>query len=155
MKIFLLFNKNNQTLVSATDNITNFPTNIFLIKEIDTETLESNMERFNLARYRWEGDFETGKLIDLFKERKTIVTEQEIDEKYYGLFFRKYNIEHALFHIINNTPFHTEDGKQMQTFLTKLLSRKVAEIEFYKGSENHIYESIKDQEERITKSFEV
>jgi len=152
MKIYLLFNKNNQTLVSATDSIANFPRNTFLVKEIDTDTLEPGMKSFNLARYRWEGDYETGKLVDLFAEKKSVVLEQEIDEKYYSLFFRKYNLEHIIFRLIQEcfSTYHEE-----KVFLLKLLEKKQKEIEFYKGSENHIYETIQEQEERVAKSFEV
>lgn len=152
VKIYLLFNKNNHSLVSATDNITNFPRNTFLVKEIDTDTLEPGMKTFNLARYRWEGDYETGKLVDLFAEKKSVVLEQEIDEKYYNLFFRKYNLEHVLFRLIQDclSPEFEE-----RRFLMKLLEKKQKEIEFYKGSENHIYETVQEQEERVAKSFEV
>jgi hypothetical protein len=122
-----------------------------LVREIEIEGTE-----FNLARYRWEGDYDTGRLVDLFLEKKSIVTEDEIDKKYYGMFFRKYPLEEVLFNIIQHVEFRElTPGWEMQVFLQRLLSKKDSEIKTYQNSPNHVYETKEDMKKREAESFKV
>lgn len=137
-------------LVSMTDDIANIPTANFLVKEVDTEELGIPVdEKFNLARYQWHGDYDSGKIVDLFAEKKAIVTEQEINQKYYEIFFRKFRIEDIIFALLS------DDYSVQKEFLLKLMDKKKKEIDFYSFSANHIYESLADQEKRINQTFDV
>lgn len=163
-KIYIAFNKETRKVTCLAGDMETFKfMKDPLIKEIE---IEDNV--FNIARFRWEGDYDTGQLIDLFKEKRAIVTEKEVDEKYYGLFFRKYTIEEILFNLIKYSDFRktlevVDDGREcytrnneagyMQRFLDVLMKKKEKEIEMYKSSPNHIYETRNDQAERIKDSF--
>lgn len=150
-KIYIVFNSNTRKPVFIVDSLEAIQnTGFTLIKEVEIEGKE-----LNLARFKWDGDYDTGKFVDLFKEKRAVVTEQEIDNKYYGMFFRKYSFEEALFNIIEYSNFGKwrNPGNDMQEFLYKLFDKKKKEIEMYKGSPNHIYETKADQENRLEESF--
>lgn len=151
-KIYLYFNTITRKLVFITDDPDPIKSAGFsLVKEIEIEG-----DEFNLARFRWDGTYDDGRLVDLFTEKTAIVTEDEIDKKYYGLFFRKYSLDQVLFNLINCVQFLPEtDGYEMQKFLAALLSKKNLEIEKYKTSPNHIYETRDDEKKRIADSFKI
>jgi hypothetical protein len=146
MKLHAIFNKHNQTFVGFTveDSKHIFPKERFNIKTFDTPE-----ETINLARYRVEGSFKEAVLVDLFTEKKTVVTEREIDQKYIDMFERKYeeltgqsySPNNLLFDILDNSPIVEE----LRKFRQKLKDRKVKEIEGYKTSKFHIYETDKQQ----------
>lgn len=144
--IYLLFNKQGIFQMFMED-ISGIPADMFLIKEMSFE------EPFNLARYRWEGDYTTGRMVDLFEEKKAIVTQEEIDNKYYGIFFRKYDLPKAIFNIMEHFAYNTNESLGMMEFYKKLNDKKKEEIEFYKNSPNHIFQSNDDQEENFNKTF--
>ena len=157
--IYIIFNKNTRMPVCITDFIRGLVTDDSLYKEIEIEG-----EDVNLARYRWEGDFDTGKLLDLFVEKKAVVTEELIDKKYYEMFFRKYPLEKVIFKLIHSIDFkmyamgedgsmHHNEGYKMQVFLDKLLKKKAEEIESYKKSTDHIFETTEMQNQRIEEAF--
>jgi hypothetical protein len=164
-KIYIVFNSTTRKPVFIVDSLEAIQnTGFTLIKEVEIEGNE-----INLARFKWIGDYDTGKFTDLFLEKKAIVTEEEVDNKYYGMFFRKYSMEEAVFNLIKHAEFrHTSeiiDGKDyftdnneggyMKRFLESLLKKKEKEIQTYKNSPNHIYETKADQEKRLEESFKI
>jgi hypothetical protein len=155
MKIYIYFNNITKLPAFLSEIKINSP---LAFKEICLEDLEITDGEFNLARYKWEGDFDSGKLVDLFKEKRTLVTEEEIDGKYYAMFFRKYSLEKTLFNIIQTLykpASEFPEGTSMYKFLEKLLDKKDKEIEFYKTSENHRFETHEEQQKHLLDSFKV
>lgn len=151
MPVYILFNKNSKKLISYTDDISQLPKDNFLIKEIDTESLGITNGEFNLARYKWEGDYDNGKLIDMVAERLAIVSEEDIERKYYELFFRKFSLEQVLLELVRAMP----QAHPMKNFLRALDTKKTKEIAFYTDSPNHIYETKASAQERIKEAFSV
>jgi hypothetical protein len=142
MKVHLIFNKDKK-FVAFTDDATNFSPN-FLIKSIDLDTNE-----FELSRYRYDGDYDNGKLVDLLSEKKSVVTEDEIHRKYDILLYRKYSISDIILSI------HSQEDKavEIKTFMNKLWEKKQKEIQMYKDSDNYIYETKETQELREKEIF--
>jgi hypothetical protein len=108
-----------------------------------------------LNRFKWEGDYDSGRLIDIVTEKKSIVSEREVDVKYSSIFFGKYNndLNTILYEIILNLDMKTENGKEMQNFLKTLLEKKKQDIEYYKSSNLHIFESNEDVIKRQRDAF--
>jgi hypothetical protein len=157
-KIYALFNKATKKLVSFTFDISPFPENILntlLIREYSFEELGLTDENINLNRFKWIGDYEDGKLIDIVKEKKSIVTEKEINERYSNLFYEKFKFEEVLYELILNSDMKTEKGKSIQKFLEKLLTRKHNDVEYYKSSDLHIWESEEDVKKRQIDAFKL
>lgn len=103
-----------------------------LIKEHSFKELGINDEEINIQRFRWIGDYDSGRLADIVLEKKAIVTEAEIDEKYDSIFLSRYDLKTMLYELILNTDMKTESGKKMQAHLTKTLKKKNDDIEFLK-----------------------
>jgi hypothetical protein len=155
-----VFNKNTKALVTISDDRSLFQHGNFLIKEFKLSDLGLENSEFNLARFRWEGDYETGKLIDLFKEKQAVVSEDEIDKKYYGIFFRKYPFEEVVFNVIKKIGsvdgFSVgEEFDKMRGFLISILNKKEKEKAFYKNSKNHIFETKEQEEQKTEQAFKV
>lgn len=110
-----------------------------LVKEIEIDD-----DQMNLARFRYEGDYDDGKLIDLFAEKKSIVTEEEIDQKYDNLLYRKYSQSDIVLSM------HSQEDKalEIKEFMMKLWRKKQKEIDMYKNSDMYIYESRELQKKR-------
>lgn len=158
--VYFIFNRDTKALVTVSADAEIFTNGNFLIKKIKLSDHDLDGGEFNLARFRWEGDYDTGKLIDLFKEKKAVVTEEEIDRKYYSIFFRKYSVEDTLFNIIIRTDSAgganaSQNFHDMRIFLINILDKKQKEIEFYKNSPNHIYESRDEQRKKIEQGFKI
>ncbi len=151
MKIYILFNKKTQKLISYTTDISLIPKDIFLIKEILLSDYDIKDNEFNLARYRWEGDFDSGKIVDFVSERKAIVSEEDVDRKYYELFFRKYSLETVLLELVRSM----DSSHPMSGFLRALDAKKRKEIEFFQSSPNHIYETRANIQQRLKEAFSV
>lgn len=153
-KVYIIFNSKTRLPLFFVESLEFINTSHFnLYKEIEVEGNE-----INLARFKWDGDYDTGRFVDLFKEKKAVVTEQEIENKYYGMFFRKYSVEEALFNLIQTlykTSSEFKEGVEMQEFLKALLEKKHKEIEMYKNSPNYIYETRQDQDKRMAESFKI
>ena len=154
--VYLYFN--DETRLPAFFSGKKIEASTSIYKEIDLEKdLGITDGNFNLARYRWDGDFDTGNLVDLFEQKRAIVTEEEINKKYNGLFFRKYSIENVLFSLIKEVGVNSRDTEleKMYKFLIMSDRRKANEIFFYKDSPNHIYESDEFRSIREASSFKV
>lgn len=157
-KLYVLFNAKTRQLTSFTFDIDVFPEQIrknFLIREYSFKELGIEDEQINLSRFKWIGDFDTGRLVDIVLEKKAIVTEKELDEKYDSLFFAKYSAQEALFTLIMGAEMKTEEGQAMQRFLTKLMARKAADVEYFKNSPIHIWETREDEIARVHDAFKV
>lgn len=155
--IYALFNNANREFTAWMTDISALPETIrnnMLLQEINLEDYGVTDAMFNPERYKWQGNYDTGKFVDLLADNKAVVTEEEVHEKYDGLFFRKYTVKDVLYTLIDNTLMHTKDGLDMQTFLRKLLTRKENDINYYKTSGVHIYETVEEQLKRQRKAFE-
>lgn len=145
MKITAIFNKKNKKLVAflSDDQKENFPVEAFYHKEFDVK--DNNLERYKLI-----GDYDDCQLIDLFENKKAVVTEQEVDQTYRELFFRKYKPEQILFALLDDDELLVEIRKFRKTIVHKRQSA----IDFYKNSSYHIYETTEQQINREKQIFE-
>lgn len=161
MKVYLLFNKYTKKFISFLSDIDLLPKDNFLIKEYSLEDLHITGENFNLARFRWEGDWDQGQLIDMFAEKKAIVTEEEVDLKYNGILFRKYRLEKLLFLILDKLSKLPEDAsdsddwKTLSSFFQRLMQKKNLEIKYFKESDNHFFDSKEQMDKDLKDSFTV
>lgn len=158
--LYALFNSTTRKLTTFTFDISVFPESILkniLVKSFLFSELGITDGKINLNRFRWEGDYDSGKLVDVVTEKKAIVTEKEVDVKYSSIFFGKYNydLDSILFEIILNTEMKTEKGKAMKTFLETLLSKKQKDIDFYKSSDLHIFETREEMKTRQDDAFKI
>jgi hypothetical protein len=154
--LYSLFNTQTRQFVCFTFDIDSFPLairNNMLIKKHSFKELGINDEEINIQRFRWIGDYDTGRLADIVLEKKAVVTEQEIDEKYDALFFDKYDLKTVLYELVLNADMKTENGKKMQTHLEKILKKKKDDIEFFKNSDLHIWETREDIKKRKKDAF--
>jgi len=154
--LYSLFNTQTRQFVCFTFDIDSFPLairNNMLIKKHSFKELGINDEEINIQRFRWIGDYDTGRLADIVLEKKAVVTEQEIDEKYDALFFDKYDLKTVLYELVLNADMKTENGKKMQTHLEKILKKKKDDIEFFKNSDLHIWETREDVKKRKKDAF--
>jgi len=157
-KLYSLFNTRTRQFVCFTFDIDSFPEAIrsnMLIKEHSFKELGINDEEINIQRFRWIGDYDSGRLADIVLEKKAIVTEAEIDEKYDSIFLSRYDLKTMLYELILNADMKTESGKKMQAHLTKTLKKKNDDIEFFKNSDLHIWETNADVEKRKRDAFKV
>jgi hypothetical protein len=156
--LYAFFNKKSRAFICFTFDVTMFPDNVkenFLIKEFSFKELDIPDEEINMARYRWIGDYDTGRLADIILEKKAVVTEREINEKYDAMLFDKFNIKDILYELILNSEMKTEKGKQIQERLQKILKKKESDIEFFKNSELHIWETQSDLKNQLQNAFKV
>lgn len=155
-KLYSLFNTQTRQFVCFTFDVDSFPPvirNTMLIKEHSFKELGINDEEINIQRFRWVGDYDTGRLVDIVLEKKAVVTEQEIDEKYDALFFDKYSVKTILYELVLNSDMKTEEGKKMQNHLNKILKKKNSDIEYFKNSDLHIWETREDAKKRKKDAF--
>lgn len=144
LKIYILFNSKTRQLTCFTFDISVFPKQILdnmLIKEYTFRELGINDENINLNRFKWMGDYDTGSLVDVVKEKKAVVTEKEIVDKYHGMINSRYSLETIIHQLILNADMKTQEGVDMQVFVDKVLKRKKSDIEYFKNSPLHIWES--------------
>jgi len=157
-KLYAFFNKNTKAFICFTFDVTMFPETVkanFLMKEFSFKDLDIPDEEINMARYRWIGDYDNGRLADIILEKKAVVTEREINEKYDAMLFDKFNIKDILYELIINSDMKTIKGKQIQERLQKILKKKENDIEFFKNSELHIWETDEDLKKHSKDAFKV
>jgi hypothetical protein len=157
-KLYVLFNSKTKKITSFTFDISVFPKAILdnlLYKEYSFKKLGITDENINLNRFKWIGDYETGRLVDIVSEKKAIVTENELEEKYESLFNHKYNTKDIIYELILNCDMKTENGINMQNFLKKLLDRKKNDIEYFKNSDIHIWETREETQNQLYDAFKV
>jgi hypothetical protein len=157
-KLYAIFNSKTRKFTTFTFDISVFPPailNNMLIKEFLFSDLGLTDNRINLSRFKWEGDYDNGRLVDVISEKKSIVTQKEVDTKYSSIFFSKYNndLSEIIYEIILNLDMKTDRGKEMQEFLNTLLEKKRKDIEFYKNSDLHIYETDEEAVQRQKDAF--
>lgn len=148
--LYALFNAKTRQLVSFTFDLSGFPQALrdtFLIREYSFGSLGIPDENINLSRFKWTGDYDTGRLVDLVTEKKAVVTEKEIYDKYNKMFFSRYKQEDVLYEIILNLKMETEKGKEIQTFVERLIQKRESDLEYFENSDLHIFET----DEMITK----
>lgn len=156
--LYAFFNKKTKAFICFTFDITMFPETVkanFLMKEFSFKELDIPDEEINMARYRWIGDYDTGRLVDIILEKKAVVTEREINEKYDAMLFDKFNIKDILYELILNADMKTPNGKQIQERLQKILKKKENDIEFFKNSDLHIWETQSDLKNQLQNAFKV
>jgi hypothetical protein len=157
-KLYVLFNKSTRKPSTYTFDVSGFPDailNTMLIKEYSFESLGLTDNNINLNRFRWEGDYDEGRLVDLVSEKKAVVTEEEIRSKYNGLFFSKFKIEDVLYQLLLNVNMTTEYGKEMQEFVVKLIKRRTSDMEYFSKSDLHIWEAEDDVKIRQKDAFKI
>lgn len=155
-KLYVLFNSKTRKVTSFTFDISSFPKTILdnmLIKEYNFKDLGITDNHLNLNRFKWIGDYDSGRIVDVFLEKKSIVSENEINEKYHKIFFSKYKLEDILFSLIINTEMKDQYGKDMQEFLIKVLDKKKRDVEFFKNSPLHIWETDDDVVKQQAEAF--
>lgn len=143
-KIFALFNKTTRQLSCFTFDLSGFPSTILdnmLVREYTFEELGITDNEINLTRFKWIGDYDSGRLVDIVAEKKAVVTEREIDEKYSTMFWARYSVQDVIFELLMNASMSREIGKDMQQFLGKILDKKDKDKEFFKNSPLHIWET--------------
>ncbi len=154
MKLHAIFNKTTGVLLAF---FSDEHVNMLPVGQFNTQVFDINESTINLARYRIEGTYPDAKLVDLFAEKKAVVTQQEIDLKYRELFYRKYenimgkpfDIEELVLDILDND----DRLNLIRDFRKKLKDRKNQEIQTYIKSPNHIYETTEDQIQREKEIF--
>jgi hypothetical protein len=155
-KIYCLFNSKSNQFTCFVTSIDQFPEQIrknLLIKEYKLKDLGIPDNMINLARFKWIGDYETGRLVDIVTEKKAIVTEKEINEKLNQKFWTTYEFYDVIHELIMNIKMTTDKGIEIQNFLSKLLTKRTDDINFYKNSDLHIWESISETIKREKDSF--
>jgi hypothetical protein len=156
--LYSLFNTQTRQFVCFTFDIESFPPairNTMLIKKHSFKELGINDEEINIQRFRWIGDYDSGRLADIVLEKKAVVTESEIDEKYDALFFDKYDLKTILYELVLNADMKSENGKKMQIHLQKIINKKISDIEFFKNSPLHIWETREDSKKRKDNAFRI
>lgn len=157
-KLYAFFNKQSKAFVCFTFDISMFPDavkNNLLIKEFSFKELGIPDEEINITRYRWIGDYDNGRLSDIVLEKKAVVTEREINEKYDSMFFNKFDLKTVFYELVLNADMKTEKGKSIQTYLSKILKKKESDIEFFKNSDLHIWETDEDLKKHSKDAFTV
>ena len=156
--LYAFFNKKTKAFICFTFDITMFPETVkanFLMKEFSFKDLDIPNEEINMARYRWIGDYDNGRLADIILEKKSVVTEREINEKYDAMLFDKFDIKDILYELIINSDMKTVKGIQIQERLQKILKKKESDIEFFKNSDLHIWETNEDLKQHSKDAFKV
>lgn len=154
MKVYLLFNKYTNKFICFTSDVDLMPKDNFLIKEVTLDELGVEGEEFNLARFVYEGDYETGRIVDMFAEKKAKVTEEEVNKKYLGILFRKYPIDKLLYMVsLIAAGLESPDIEDFKKFVQVINAKKAKEIDFYEKSPNHIYETNKDLDGYMATTF--
>ena len=128
-KLYAFFNKKTRAFICFTFDITMFPENVkenLLIKEFSFKELGIPDEEINITRYRWIGDYDNGRLADIVLEKKAVVADMK-----------------------------TEKGKYMQSYLQKILKKKESDIEFFKNSDLHIWETDEDLKKHTKDAFKI
>lgn len=155
-KIYALFNKKTRQLTCFTFDLSSFPhilLDSMLIREYTFSELGINDNEINLTRFKWIGDYDTGRLVDIVTEKKAVVTEREIDEKYSTMFWSKYSLQEVVFELLLNSTMSSETGKAMQAFLEKVQNKKHKDKEFFKSSPIHIWETDETIKQRQKDAF--
>lgn len=155
-KIYALFNNKTRKFTCYTTDISQFPLtikNLLLIREFKLKDLGFPGSEIVLSRFKWVGDYDTGRLVDIINENKSVVTEKEIDNKFHTMFWARYNSTEVLYELLLNIDMKTDKGREMQGFLEKVLTKKKTDIDFYKSSPLHIWESNEEVKEREKNAF--
>lgn len=151
--IYFLFNKKTQEWIGMS---------------LDPQTISGNVlwrrqqisDKESLTNIKWSGDFSNGKMVRN-TEMDAVVTEVDLEDKFYSRFYRKYNIEKFLTILMLQLDKEidednmTEEFKTMKNFFHKSYDKLQEEIEYFKSSEKHEYVSKNDLESRINRQFQV
>lgn len=132
MTLQVLFNPTNKEFVGfgATGH-DDIKKSHLLVKEIEVPN-----ESFNLARYVWSGNYDSGELIDLNKG-KGIVLETDVDYKNFDIFARKVNVDvYAIERICKMTDQEWYDFSNMRMTINQKIER---EKKFFSESPLHEY----------------
>lgn len=141
-KIYVIFNNETRLcmFILPDDALIRMNPNL-LYKEIDLDESE-----FNLSRYKWEGTYDNGKIVDTFINNTAVVTEEEVDAKYREFLLRKYPLDRILCKIVLNMDFSETDEEfnGMKKFIGNLDNKRAKEIDFYQKSPVHKFETWDD-----------
>lgn len=148
MILQILFNANNKEFIGfgavGQDGIKK---SHLLIREIEVED-----GAFNLARYVWSGNYDSGELIDLNKG-KGIVLETDVDYKNYDIFARKFNMDLYAVERICRMSF---DEFQSFSAMRLTINQKIEkEKKFFADSKYHVYVPKEEVKQKLEKALEV
>lgn len=154
--LYAIFNKKTKQLTCFTFDLDQFPEEIrssLIYKRFSFSELGLDGDEINLYRFKWIGDAHTGRLVDTVKEEKAIVSEKELFEKYDNLLWLKYAPKEIIKELVLNMEMKTENGINMQKFFKKVLAKHADDVNFFKNSDKHIWESITQEENREKDAF--
>jgi len=146
-KIYAVFNIKTRQLICLIDeeNKQYFPEERFLIK-----CLEIVGDVFELSKFHYVGDYDSGDFLDLASSKTAVVYEREIDRKYELIFDRKYpSIKEVVLAILDGSEKLTE----IREFYKKIQKLKAKNKEHISNSSNHIYVSLEQEMARQNLSF--
>lgn len=153
-KLYALFNPINKSFVgwSLSPQIVN---SNLLIKEIRSE------QPINMQSVTWIGDYDTGRMVDLVVEQKSIVTESSLTEQKYSVLFRSYPpiaiLESVVQQIAALAHIHqvplTPDMAKITELLNKLNAKFVKDVAFYSTSPDHIFVTSDQERSQAANAF--
>lgn len=157
-RLFAIFNPANRKFIgfSFSPAITQGK---LLVKEITT------VEPINISTAKWEGDYETGSLVNSQIGDKTDVYESVLLEQKYEVLFRQYPIHTILDNILSQFNRLIENEKisprdvlpQMHDLLTlhkRVETKFIKDLAFFSQSPDHNLVTITQQEQNMNQAFE-
>lgn len=152
MNIYFLFNKNTKEFIGFTFEESSVSPH--LLYRVGTITNEEDIKDIS-----WEGDYETGRMIRL-GDSEAIVTEYDLEGKFYDRMFRKYGVEKIIELLLDYySSFDELDGpaefKNLIEFHKKNRKKLNDEINFFKGSHQHTYISKEEDKKKVELRFKV
>lgn len=148
MTLQLLFNPINKEFIGfAANGQEHINSSNLLIKEIELDS-----ESFNLARYVWDGDYDSGQLVDL-NLGPAIVLETDVEFKNYDIFARRLNIDvYALEKICKMT---FDEFQNFIVMRNKINDKIEKEKIFFKNSRIHKFVPREDVRKVLEKTLKI
>lgn len=152
MDIYFLFNKETQENIGFSMDPKSITGGILWRK---VKLPESE----NLRNIKWEGNYGSGKFVRV-SDTNAVVTEYDVMEKFYDRLFRKFSIEEMVRIMMAQFIYmeipeekKTSEFKQLLTFFSKNVSKLNAEIQHFKDSPDHDFESKEQIARKIDRQF--
>lgn len=147
MNLYFIFNKNTKELIGMTLDEDSIPKHALF--RVVTITEDDDIKDIS-----WEGDYATGKMIRL-GESNAIVTEYDLEGKFYDRLFRKFPGEEIFVKILDWMAGDKESAADLIEFHKKNKDKLNKEIEFFKNSDQHKYISKEEDKKNTERRFQV
>lgn len=160
-QLWVIFNKTNKLPIgfSLDSNITQGQDILYKVVTSD--------QPFNIAALRWEGDYDTGHLIDSSQpnqQTKHIVSEQQILKTFRDRVFRRYAPTDILLTFLDQlsiliakapqvTPHITPQCKEMLAFYDKCSQKLSKDLAFFEQSPDHEFVTIEQSQQQFDQRF--